>query len=179
MAQRRLSRKTKGSANRHKQKTRLAALHNKIANQRRDFEHKVSKTYVDKYDTIFVEDLSIPNMLKNHKLAKSISNISWYSFFQKLEYKAANAGILFRKVQPHHTSQGCSGCGKTIKKTLAQRTHVCDSCGLVLDRDSQCRHKHQAERDCNAVTHGAWGSYASGENASNHGKQSWSSRLVE
>ena len=93
------------------------------------------KTYVDKYDTIFVEDLRIQNMLKNHKLAKSISNASWYSFFQKLEYKAANAGILFRKVQPHHTSQGCSGCGKTIKKTLAQRTHVCDSCGLVLDRD--------------------------------------------
>ncbi len=134
-AQRRLSGKTKGSSNRHKQKNRLAAIHKKIANQRRDLEHKASRAYVDKYDTIFVEDLSIRNMLKNHKLAKSISNASWYSFFQKLEYKAANAGILFRKVPPHQTSQGCSGCGKTIKKTLAQRTHVCDSCGLVLDRD--------------------------------------------
>ena len=134
-AQRKMSRKTKGSANRHKQRLRLAAIHKKIANQRRDFEHKISRKYVDDYDTIFVEDLKISNMLKNHVLARSIANASWHSFFQKLEYKAANAGILFRKVPPHQTSQGCSGCGKIIKKTLAQRTHVCDFCGLVLDRD--------------------------------------------
>ena len=135
MAQQKLSRKAKGSANRHKQKKKLAGIHKKIANQRRDFEHKVSKIYVEKYDTIFVEDLSIPNMMKNHKLAKAIANASWYSFFQKLEYKAESAGILFRKVRPHGTSQECSGCGRIVKKSLAQRTHRCDSCGLVIDRD--------------------------------------------
>ena len=134
-AQRKLSGKAKGSSNRHKQRLKLAKIHQKTANQRRDFEHKVSRTYVDKYDTIFVENLSIDNMMKNHKLARSIANASWNSFFQKLEYKAENAGILFRKVRPHGTSQECSGCGKTVKKSLAQRTHSCDSCGLVMDRD--------------------------------------------
>ncbi len=134
-AQRKMSKKTRESSNKNKQRSRLARIHQKVANQRRDFEHKVSRTYVDKYDTIFVEDLSITNMMKNHKLAKSIANISWNSFFQKLEYKAESAGILFRKVRPHGTSQGCSRCGRMVKKSLAQRTHSCDSCGLVMDRD--------------------------------------------
>ena len=153
-AQRRLSGKTKGSSNRHKQKTRLAAIHKKTASQRRDFEHKVSRTYVEKYDTIFVEDLQIQNMLKNHKLAKSISNISWYSFFQKLEYKAASAGILFRKVQPHRTSQGCSGCGKIIKKNPGTKNACLRLLRSRLGQGSQCCHKHQAERDCNITTYG-------------------------
>ena len=134
-AQRKLSGKDRGSSNRHKQRLKLAKVHQNTANQRRDFEHKVSRTYVDKYDTIFVEDLSITNMMKNHKLARSIANASWNSFFQKLEYKAENAGILFRKVRSHGTSQKCSECGKTTQKSLAQRTHSCDSCGLVMDRD--------------------------------------------
>ena len=134
-AQRKLSGKARGSSNRHKQRLRLARIHKRVANQRRDFEHKVSRTYVDKYDTIFVENLSIANMMKNHKLARSIANASWNSFFQKLEYKAESAGILFRKVRPHGTSQGCSRCGNMVKKSLAQRTHSCDSCGLVMDRD--------------------------------------------
>ena len=134
-AQRKMSKKTRESSNKNKQRSRLARIHQKVANQRRDFEHKVSRTYVDKYDTIFVEDLSITNMMKNHKLAKSIANVSWNSFFQKLEYKAESAGILFRKVRPHGTSQECSRCGRMVKKSLAQRTHSCDSCGFVMDRD--------------------------------------------
>ena len=134
-AQRKLSGKAKESSNRHKQRLKLAKIHKRVANQRRDFEHKVSRTYVDKYDTIFVEDLSIDNMVKNHRLAKSIADALWNLFFQKLEYKAENAGILFRKVRPHGTSQECSGCGNIVKKSLAQRTHSCDSCGLVMDRD--------------------------------------------
>ena len=134
-AQRKLSCKARGSSNRHKQRLRLAKIHKKVASQRRDFEHKVSREYVKKYDTIFVEDLSIGNMMKNHRLARSIADASWNSFFQKLEYKAASAGILFRKVDPRGTSQECSGCGKMVKKSLAQRTHSCDSCGLVIDRD--------------------------------------------
>ena len=134
-AQRKLSGKARGSSNRNKQRLKLARIHKRVVNQRRDFDHKVSRTYVDKYDTIFVEDLSIDNMVKNHRLAKSIADASWNSFFQKLEYKAESAGILFRKVPPHGTSQECSGCGKIVKKSLAQRTHSCDSCGLVMDRD--------------------------------------------
>ncbi len=130
-----LSRKVKGSSNRFKQKLRLARIHQKIKYQRNDFLHKVSRHYVDNYDTIFVEELKIQNMVKNHHLAKSISDSSWNSFFQKLEYKAANAGILFRKIFASGTSQCCSGCGKTVKKSLAVRTHHCPYCGLVIDRD--------------------------------------------
>jgi len=134
-SQRKLSRKVKESFNRFKQKLRLAKIHQKIKYQRNDFLHKVSRHYVDSYDTIFVEDLKIQNMVKNHHLSKSISDSSWNSFFQKLEYKAANAGILFAKVAPHGTSQSCSNCGRMVKKTLAIRTHNCLYCGLVIDRD--------------------------------------------
>ncbi|MCE9652451.1 MAG: transposase [Nitrosarchaeum sp.] len=134
-SQRKLSRKVKGSSNRLKEKLRLAKIHQKIKYQRNDFLHKISRHYVDNYDTIFVEELKIQNMVKNHHLAKSISDSSWNSFFQKLEYKAANAGILFAKVAPHGTSQSCSNCGRMVKKTLAIRTHHCPYCGLVIDRD--------------------------------------------
>jgi len=134
-SQRKLSKKVKGSSNRWKEKIRLAKTHQKIKNQRNDFLHKVSRHYVDNYDTIFVEDLKIQNMVKNHRLSKSISDSSWNSFFQKLEYKAANAGILFRKILASGTSQSCFGCGKTVKKSLATRTHCCPYCGLVIDRD--------------------------------------------
>ncbi len=134
-SQRKLSKKMKGSNNRDKQKLNLARIHQKIKNQRNDFLHKISRYYVDNYDTIFVEDLKIQNMVKNHHFAKSISDSSWNSFFQKLEYKAANAGILFRKITAYGTSQSCSGCNKLIKKTLATRIHRCPFCGIVIDRD--------------------------------------------
>ncbi len=133
--QRKLSRKVKGSANRWKQKLKLAKVHQKIKYQRNDFLHKVSRYYVNNYDTIFVEDLKIQNMVKNHHLAKSILDSSWYSFFQKIEYKAERAGILFRKITAAGTSQSCSACGKIVKKTLAIRTHCCPFCGIILDRD--------------------------------------------
>ncbi|MDF2422049.1 MAG: transposase [Nitrosopumilus sp.] len=134
-SQRKMSKKVKGSSNIWKEKLRLSKIHQKIKFQRNDFLHKVSRYYVDNYDTIFVEELKIQNMMKNHHLSKSISDSSWNSFFQKLEYKAVKAGILFAKVKPHGTSQSCSNCGIMVKKTLAIRTHHCQYCGLLLDRD--------------------------------------------
>ncbi len=133
--QHRLSKKNIGSSNWFKQKTHLAKIHKKIKNRRNDFLHKISRYYVNNYDTIFVEDLQIKNMQKNHHLAKSILNSAWYSFIQKLEYKAERAGILFKKVNASGTSQICSRCGKIIQKTLAVRTHNCLFCGLVMNRD--------------------------------------------
>jgi len=133
--QRKLSKKVKNSGNRWKQKLNLARIHQKIKNQRNDFLHKTSRYYVDKYDTIFVEDLKVQNMIKNHHLAKSIFDSSWNSFFQKLEYKAERAGILFRKITASGTSQSCSRCSKLVKKTLATRIHRCPFCGIVIDRD--------------------------------------------
>jgi len=80
-------------------------------------------------------------MIKNHRLAKSISDSSWDSFFQKLEYKAERAGILFRKISPYNTSQKCSMCSNLVKKSLVIRTHRCPFCGLKIDRD------HNASRN--------------------------------
>lgn len=134
-AQHVLSKKIIHSNNRFKQRAKLGRIHKKIKNQRNDFLHKISRYYVNNYDAIFVEDLRIQHMVKNHNLAKSISDSSWYSFFQKLEYKAERAGILFRKVPAAGTSQMCSRCSKIVQKTLAQRTHSCPSCGLIVDRD--------------------------------------------
>lgn len=133
--QRKLTKKIKGSTNRYKQRLKLARIHHKIKNRRNDFLHKVSRYYVDNYDTIFVEELKIQNMVKNHHLAKSIIDSSWNSFFQKIEYKAERAGILFKKITPNNTSQKCSWCGNLVKKYLAQRTHRCPFCGLQIDRD--------------------------------------------
>ncbi|HUT06492.1 MAG TPA: RNA-guided endonuclease TnpB family protein [Nitrosopumilaceae archaeon] len=134
-SQRKLAKKVNNSCNRLKQKQILGKVHQKIKNQRNDFLHKTSRYYVENYDTIFVEDLKIQNMVKNHHLAKSISDSSWNSFFKKLEYKAANAGILFKKITASGTSQSCSRCRKMVKKTLAIRTHCCPYCDLVIDRD--------------------------------------------
>ena len=132
--QRRLSRKKKGSNSRKKQRTKVAKIHHKIKNQRNDFLHKESNKLVNNYDTIVFEDLRIKNMVKNHKLAKSISDASWSKFIEYTTYKAESAGKKVILVNPQNTSQICSGCGLIVKKSLSVRTHMC-SCGLVLDRD--------------------------------------------
>ena len=132
--QRSLSRKKKGSNSRKKQKTKLAKIHRKIKNQRNDFLHKESTKLVKAYDTIVFEDLRIKNMVKNHHLAKSISDASWSRFIEYTSYKAESAGKEVILVNPRNTSQICSGCGNMVKKSLAARTHKCP-CGLVLDRD--------------------------------------------
>lgn len=133
--QRKLSRNKKGSNSRKKQKIKLAKIHRKIKNQRNDFLHKESNKLVNNYDTIVFEDLRIKNMVKNHKLAKSISDASWSKFIEYTTYKAESAGKQVILVNPRNTSQICSGCGVIVKKSLSVRVHKCPYCGLVLDRD--------------------------------------------
>lgn len=158
--QKSLSRKKKGSANRKKAKILVARVHRTIRNQRADFQHKLSRTIVDQYGVITVEDLKVRNMVRNRHLARSISDAGWGSFLIKLAYKAEEAGRLFEKVPPHGTSQMCSGCGEKVPKSLSVRTHRCPHCGLVLDRDHNA-----AINILRRSTVGATGSYARGEAA--------------
>jgi len=103
--QKNLSRKQKGSKNREKARIRLAKAYEKLANQRNDFLHKLSRFYVDNYDLIMVEDLKITNMVRNHRLAQKILDASWSKFLQMLSYKAERAGRRVVKVSQRGTSQ--------------------------------------------------------------------------
>ena len=134
-AQRRLSKRRKGSRNRKRQAIKVAKIHRKIKDQRSDFLHKLSRNIVDRFSFIAIEDLAILNMLKNHHLAKSIADASWGQFIAYLSYKAAEAGSQVVKVDPKGTSQLCSKCGSIVKKSLSMRVHRCPHCGLVLPRD--------------------------------------------
>ncbi|MFX1465075.1 MAG: RNA-guided endonuclease InsQ/TnpB family protein [Promethearchaeota archaeon] len=133
--QRRQARKQKGSNNRHKQNRKVARLHRKIRNQRKDFHHKLSRKLVDNYDLIVYENLRITNMVKNHHLAKSISDAGWGQLMCFTEYKAEEAGTLVEYVSAYNTTQLCSRCGRLAPKTLATRIHSCPYCGLTLKRD--------------------------------------------
>lgn len=134
-AQRSLSKKVKGSKRRGKQRIKVAKVHRKIRRQREDFLHKTSTMLVSKYGCICFEDLNISGMLKNHCLAKHISDASWNRLVNMTTYKAEKAGGRVVLVDPRGTSQRCSGCGEKVSKTLAERIHCCPSCGLVMDRD--------------------------------------------
>lgn len=133
--QRKLSRKKKGSANRRKARFRLAVQHIKVANQRNDFLHKLSRTLTLKYAKIAIEDLNIKSMVHNHFLAKSISDASWSVFIQMLSYKAVICGGQIIKVNPRGTSKTCSQCGTVIDMPLGKREFKCPSCGFVCHRD--------------------------------------------
>jgi putative transposase len=134
--QRQLSKKKKGSCNRKKAKVVLSKLHKKVANQRKDFQHKESRKIVDNYGYIKVEDLQIKNMVKNHNLAKSISDAGWGQFVQFLTYKAEEAGCYIEKVSPRNTSKTCSVCGYIHKEmTLRIRSWDCPVCNFHHDRD--------------------------------------------
>jgi putative transposase len=132
--QRRLSRKKEGGANRRKQKQRVAGLHAKIANTRRDQHHKLAAKLVNRYGGIVVESLNIQGMIKNHKLARAVSDAGWGQFLTILKHKAEGAGVRFEEISARGTSQTCPSCGNVAKKTLAQRQHVC-GCGYIAHRD--------------------------------------------
>ena len=114
--QREVFRRKKGSNRRRKSVQKLASVHEKIANQRKDIAHKTARYLVNNYDLIVHEDLQIKNMVKNHHLAKSIQDSGWGMFFDILAYKAEDAGKQVVKVNPHNTSQMCSGCGHIVQE---------------------------------------------------------------
>jgi putative transposase len=139
---RRVSRKVKRSKNRKKAIKRLAKGYLKVQRQRKDFASKQASALVISSDMIAYEALQIANLVKNRRLAKSISDAAWGLFLSWVCYYGRLHGIPVRAVPPHFTTQDCSGvlpdgtpCNERIRKSLSVRTHVCLRCGLVLDRD--------------------------------------------
>ncbi|GHO61761.1 transposase [Ktedonobacter sp. SOSP1-52] len=133
--QRRLSKKQKKSANRKKARQAVAKAHLKVQRQREDFARKAANTLVSSHDLIAFEDVQIRNMVKNRYLSKSIHDAGWGRFLLWVNYYAALHHIPVVAVSPQFTSQNCSACGALVKKSLSVRTHICTSCGVVLDRD--------------------------------------------
>ena len=132
-----LSRKKKGSNRFKKNKSRMARLHNKIANKRNDFLHNVTTLLVNNYDVICIEDLNVSGMLSNHKLSKAISDTSFSMFRSMLEYKCNWYGkklVVIDRFYP--SSKTCSNCGwKKENLTLSDRVFKCKNCGIEIDRD--------------------------------------------
>ncbi len=135
--QRRLSRKLKGSSNRNKARKVVAKQHLKTSNQRKDFLHKLTSKLIRENQAIAIETLNIKGMLKNHCLAKSISDVSWSEFFRQLEYKAEWYGKTVLKIGRFEPSTKiCSVCGYyNHKMTLSVREWECPDCKAVHDRD--------------------------------------------
>lgn len=133
--QRRLSKAPKGSHERRSALKVVERVHERIANKRNDFANQVSHQLTDRFGVIVFEDLDIQNMLKNHCLAKSISDVAWNMLVKATENKAAYAGSKVVLVDPRQTSQMCSRCGLIVKKDLSERVHICPECGLSMDRD--------------------------------------------
>jgi putative transposase len=141
--QRQVSRKQKGSNNRKKARQQLAKSHLKISRQRKEFCKRVAYSVIHSNDVVAYEDLRIKNLIKNHTHPHPllggepegwVNDAAWYQFRVWLEYFGRKYGKVTIAVPPQYTSQNCSNCGKTVKKSLSTRTHVC-SCGCQLDRD--------------------------------------------
>lgn len=137
MLQKRASKKVKGSSNRKKANLKVALLHEKITNQRKDFLHKFSDAITKQYDTICVENLNIAGMVKNHNLAQAVSDVGWSSGLDMLKYKSEWRGKTYLEIGRFDPSSKLhSKCGYLNKElTLSDRTWVCPKCGGTVDRD--------------------------------------------
>ena len=134
--QRRLSRMIKGSNNYKKQKVKIAKIHEKIANQRKDFLHKTSRKIANSYDVICVEDLNMQAMSQTFKFGKSVHDNGWGMFVNMLEYKLIELGKYLIKADKFFPStKRCSSCGNKKEMKLSDRVYKCPSCGLEIDRD--------------------------------------------
>ena len=131
------NRKLNECKNYQKQKLKVARLHEKIANQRNDFLHKLSSRLTDENQILCIEDLNVKGLVKNHQLAKSIADVSWSEFVRQLTYKSEWKGRQLIKIDRFFpSSQLCSSCGhKDGKKELHVREWECSRCGVVHDRD--------------------------------------------
>jgi putative transposase len=124
------------SNNYHKARKRLGRVHLKIQRQRKDWAIKQARNVVMSNDVVVYEDLQIANMVKNHHLAKSISDTGWYRYTQWLDYYGKIWDKAVVAVSPNYTSQDCSNCGHRVKKSLSTRTHSCPSCKIEICRDT-------------------------------------------
>jgi putative transposase len=123
------------SKNYHKARVRYAKKHLRVSRQREEYVKKLAYCVIQSNDLVAYEDLNIKGLVRNRRLAKSISDAGWSSFRRWLEYFGWKYGKATVAVPPHYTSQNCSNCGQTVKKALSVRTHVCPHCGYVEDRD--------------------------------------------
>jgi putative transposase len=149
-AQRKHCMRKKGSQRRKKAARAVAKQHLKVSRQRKDHAHKTARHYVDRYAVVAVEDFQVCNMVKNHHLARAISDAGWSQFVNILELKAERAGVRVYKIAAHFTSQLCSNCGEVVEKTLSVRTHMCPSCGYVADRDQNAARNFVAKAEAGA-----------------------------
>jgi putative transposase len=135
--QQHLSRKQKGSSRHEKQRIKVAKIHEKISNARMDLIHKTTLNLVKEFDTIYLEDLNVKGMMKNHKLSKAISDVSWGKFIETLTYKAEwNDKEVVHIDRFFPSSKTCQHCGYINHNlTLKDRIWECPECGEVLDRD--------------------------------------------
>ncbi len=134
-AQRRIYKKKKGSSGRRKARARYSKKHLRVSRQRTEHVKRLARHVCKSNDLVAYEDLRVANLLKNHCLAKSISDASWYQFRQWIEYFATKFGKVAVAVSPQYTTQECSQCKRVVKKSLTTRTHVC-LCGCTLHRDT-------------------------------------------
>jgi putative transposase len=136
-AQRRDAKKKKGSKNRAKARLKVARIHKKIADRRRDYQHKLSTRIIRENQVVCIESLQVKNMVKNHCLAKAISDVGWSEFVRQLEYKAAWYGRTIVKIDKWYpSSKRCFDCGHMLDSlTLDVRSWACPACGVVHDRD--------------------------------------------
>jgi putative transposase len=159
-AQRRLSRKQRGSANRSKARHKVAILHERVANQRKDFLHKLSDNLTSRFGLLGLEDLNVSGMVRNHRLAKSISDSGWYTFVTFCGYKSSIRGGYIHQVDClFPSSKTCSSCGYIHSDLqLSDRDWICPECSIELDRDINA-----AVNILNQATAGAAGNHACGD----------------